>query len=1124
MNAKRHFNNGINADDDFEFITEGQYVNAENMRFGTTDTGATGRLETIGGTIELINSYLPAGVNTGNGGCEDDETNRIIFFIYNSLGNHAIYCYDKPSATMYKVLLNSQVTGGLNFSLSHFIHSPKYIDGKLYWTEGSNNEPRKINVESGIKLNHPSFTTTQSAYISPLPKWSITQIKRPPLFQIIAIKNQDTAYKNNFISQKAYQFCYFYKYKDNEASALSTFSTLMPANFASELNNSINLSLALTEVIDDDVFSISFCVKYGNLGGISIIKIYDKVKDATAITAHNAGTAIAFTFYDDVAFNFLDNVSSVTSFHNVPLASEAQEQAKDRLFLGNNTFGYNTPNTSSLTTTLGITDSGGGGTFVSEWKYTDLTYFYGGAFSVERYYYLYNATLSPSVYFYNAFQSSVPPTSVNSNAADIQQYSESGLAFYILSNRSPRTSGATWGGYPYNTNSTLYFRNANYPYPGPSINLVYIVTIQFVPFFKSGCTYNVSTAFFDKYRRKCGVIDISNKIVVPDRTFSQTAFATIINWTLNNASILTEIPDWAYYYQIHITKNLTTRFFLQGKTVGAAYATKDMTTGLISYTSTTYDHNTTYALALNISTLIGYGYGYIFQEGDMAKVYKNPSTNYLSRVLGTDGNYVLLAPINIGPVTIATEAIGFEIFTPYKQSSLEPFFETGDIHEVVLPTTPNRSYSTLTGTINGDCYAILRTFSDNSIFVTEAMSPNDAVWKNWEMDRGWVNFIDKIGQKTLKNNIVFSDVYLPGTKTNGLNIFQPLNSQDLDSDNGPLRKLMLANKVQLDGTILLGICENETASCYLGETELFDTQGSAYIARSANVIGSVKALAGSKGTKHPESVFQQNGLVEWYDVRNGCFVQYSNNGLFSISNNKLKRAAKLLTNGLVDGQLIIGGCDPYHKEFLFSIPTTESAPKGQLIDYTGVIYPYDIYDGQQKTLVYKYEMDKWVGAYRYNAETFIRLGSNLYSIKAGKFYLHNTSSTTIYGVPIISKVMCVFPIHDTMQTFDSIEVSANIQPDFVHLRTESPNVQSSDIFGNADPTISEFTNKEGNWYAPIRRDRLSPNVTGSYFNKELTGDKMIGKYLLASVEFDSNVALKFINVSSTVNEGHFIQK
>ena len=398
------------------------------------------------------------------------------------------------------------------------------------------------------------------------------------------------------------------------------------------------------------------------------------------------------------------------------------------------------------------------------------------------------------------------------------------------------------------------------------------------------------------------------------------------------------------------------------------------------------------------------------------------------------------------------------------------------------------------------------------------MSPNDIVWKIWDQDRGWINIVDTIGQTVRKNNIVFSDVYLPGTKINGLNKIQPLNSQDLDGDNGPLRKLMLANKVQLDGTVLLGICENETNSCYLGETELFDTQGSAYVARSANVIGTIKALAGSKGTKHPESVFQQNGLVEWYDIRNGCFAQYSNNGLFATSNNKFKRVSKLLTNALVDGQLIIGGCDPYHKEFLFSIPTTETAPKGELVDYPGVTYPYDIYNGQQKTLVYKYEMDKWQSAYTYNAETFVRLGSNLYSIKSGKFYIHNTNSTTIYGVAIISKVMCVFPIPDTMQTFNSIEVSANIPPDFMHLRTESPNVQSSDL------VIGDFTNKEGNFYAPLYRDRLSPNATGSYFNKELTGDKMIGKYLLTSVEFDSKVALKFINVSSTINEGHFIQK
>lgn len=138
-NFPQNFQNGLNADDDFELIGEGQYVNGENVRFGTTDTGAVGNLEVISGTEEVHNPYLPtAGVNTGIGGCEDESNNRALFFIKNSTGLDCIFCYDRAAGKMYKVLLSSQVEDGLNFS--NFIHSCEVIDGKLVFTD-NDNEP-----------------------------------------------------------------------------------------------------------------------------------------------------------------------------------------------------------------------------------------------------------------------------------------------------------------------------------------------------------------------------------------------------------------------------------------------------------------------------------------------------------------------------------------------------------------------------------------------------------------------------------------------------------------------------------------------------------------------------------------------------------------------------------------------------------------------------------------------------------------------------------------------------------------------------------------------------------------------------------------------------------------------
>jgi hypothetical protein len=71
MDSKRiYINKGMNADDDFELIPEGQCVNGSNMRMLTTDTGKVGRVESVGGTDLIAEQYLPlTGTNLCIGGC-----------------------------------------------------------------------------------------------------------------------------------------------------------------------------------------------------------------------------------------------------------------------------------------------------------------------------------------------------------------------------------------------------------------------------------------------------------------------------------------------------------------------------------------------------------------------------------------------------------------------------------------------------------------------------------------------------------------------------------------------------------------------------------------------------------------------------------------------------------------------------------------------------------------------------------------------------------------------------------------------------------------------------------------------------------------------------------------------
>jgi hypothetical protein len=225
----------------------------------------------------------------------------------------------------------------------------------------------------------------------------------------------------------------------------------------------------------------------------------------------------------------------------------------------------------------------------------------------------------------------------------------------------------------------------------------------------------------------------------------------------------------------------------------------------------------------------------------------------------------------------------------------------------------------------------------------------------------------------------------------------------------------------------------------------------------------------------------------------------------------------LLSGDIQDDQLIIGGCDPYHKEFLFSIPKTlEVPPKGFLEDYDSAPYPYDIYDGKAKTLVYKSDFDYWGTPFDFAAETFIRLGDDVYSINEGNLHLHNTTSNKIYGKEYTSGVAVPFNLTQGPKSFAGVVVEASQIPSFVHLRSEDPLIQSSDLVAD------DFKNKEGVSYAAFFRDRLDVNAGSQYFDRQMKGQKIVGQYLLMYLTFDKPVMLKTAGVNFNLKEGHYI--
>lgn len=1011
----------LNADDSPFVIGVNEWVNMENCRTGSTDLGATGVAESIGSNT-LISSPQPSITFITIGAVEDTENSRICYFKFNTTGtNHKIVCCYINTNTEYDVLLSSQVTGGLNFSKETVIHSAEIINGILYWVEGTVNQPRAVNIESGIKANNPSFVTEQVAYTFPLNFSEITLIKPTAVFSPTILKSTDVLFDGNLIANNSFQFAYQYVYYNGEKSVISSYSAGSRINRYQSTLNRILVSMNANELIPSTVKIVNLIVRIDNGNAAFIVKSWNKenATDAIEISDQNSGTfQLEHYFYNNQSYEAIAQDDTLRPFDNVPIYSHTLSAAKNRLFLGNNVEGYDTP----LTTSLQLSKT----------------------------------TFTPNTEnFYECFS------------------------------------------------------------PGQ---------------------YQTGIVFFDFAMRKCGVVTNEYLIsVIPERSYVYTDATSSINWSLNNLNVLQEIPDWAYYYAPVRTLNNKTRYFIESFCNTMKYVTKNAN-GEYEFVSNTFATNVV-GLGINTEALVQTKLGYVYSEGDMCRIITSTNVVYNLPVIGQYGNYIVLKPIDIGSV-IAVRII-YTVYSPYKNSAQEPFYEVGNIYKINNPTTSVRSYSTLSGSFAPDSYILARFYQPFPLisYYATAMSPNDDFYQNWYNDAGKISLVTLLGQSVKDKYISWSDTYIPNTSTNGLSTFRALNQVNVPDDCGSITKLQLTSKIQNEGTVMLSICRNETNSMYLGEVQITDSTGvTQFFSSSQNVIGTINTLKGNRGSINAESVVQYRGNVYFFDAINGRWVQYSLNGLDDISSYKMVRfwrywAKQYLSmsfmeiEALGDRPFVFAAVDGAHDELLISIPKlSNTPPKGYLPDYPSTIYPFDILDYQGKTIVYKIgigeELPHWQGAMTFTTEYFCTSQNRLFSFKNGHLYEHNqtTSQNNFYGVQYTSKIMGTSNmLPQVPKVYDNFLSESNLVPKFVYFYNDYPYQQSSDLVDY------DFSQVEGLWYASILRNKLMPTATGFDTDRLLTGEVMRNTNMMFLVEYSPTtqpLQLRFIQLSFAISRGH----
>jgi len=352
-NIQRNFIAGrMNKSLDERLVPNGEYIDALNVRLGSTEQSEIGSVENSKGNTKVTSlQYIDGTALSSSARCigaiEDGSRETIYWFIHDSnfsLGDTGkldmvvSYNTNTQNLTYHIVSIDSGdgVTTTLNFDSQYLITGINIIDDLLFFTDDLN-PPRFIN----IKRNYPNPVTN----IDQFSDESIMVIKRPPIeaptIQPIKTGDQDTFLEDRFIC-----FAYRYRYEDGGYSATSQFSepsfVPKPFNFSynSYLNegmqNSTNSSIITFNSGGPLVVGIDLLFKEAQTPTIKVIQKLNKSE-----LGYSDNTDYTYTFTNSKIFTVLPDSEILRLYDNVPKLAKAQTVMANRLVYGNYVDGNN---------------------------------------------------------------------------------------------------------------------------------------------------------------------------------------------------------------------------------------------------------------------------------------------------------------------------------------------------------------------------------------------------------------------------------------------------------------------------------------------------------------------------------------------------------------------------------------------------------------------------------------------------------------------------------------------------------------------------------------------------------------------------------------------------------------
>jgi hypothetical protein len=358
-NITRNFVAGkMNKTFDERVVPPGEYIDALNVRMGSTEASEVGAVENTKGNLPLTTlSYNGTDLSSDArciGAFQDGANETIYWMVHDpsfTLGDTGkidmIVSVNVLTSTLTYHVVSIDDGGGvnttLNFNPTYLITGIDQVDNLLFFTDDYN-PPRFINVKR-------SYATPTAGYIDfagnpDILSEALQVIKKPPTQSPTVVPYFTQLGEEQFMLERFICFAYRYRYADNEYSATSQWSDIafVPNQFDfsldSALNEGMTNSFNAAEVTYNTggplVVGIDLLFKEANN---NVIKVIEKLNKAELGLLDN--TDYTFQFTNSKIFTVLAESEIVRLYDNVPRFAKAQTVMGNRLMYGNYVEGYN---------------------------------------------------------------------------------------------------------------------------------------------------------------------------------------------------------------------------------------------------------------------------------------------------------------------------------------------------------------------------------------------------------------------------------------------------------------------------------------------------------------------------------------------------------------------------------------------------------------------------------------------------------------------------------------------------------------------------------------------------------------------------------------------------------------